>query len=84
MPKPTEREPDQDDKFRIPKDIERRAVDLSRKGVRIRVSPLELISMMKLSDRALNTQSFDADHDALVEIRDRLSDIYEDPDRRTQ
>jgi len=69
------------EKFRIPRDIILKARGADKKGVRFLVSPVELIRLMRIADRALNEDSNDAEHDALYEIRETLSDIYEDPTR---
>lgn len=78
---PTERDRE---RFEIPGDIYRRASADTKKGVRIKVSPRELMILMNHADEALNGDSNDAEHDALYDIRQELSEIFEDPDRRSK
>jgi len=39
--------------------------------------------MMVTADRALNGDSNDLEHNTLYEIHEKLSEIFEDPQRRT-
>lgn len=84
MPKQSERAPNNDNLFTLPGAVKREAVSLTRSGVRISVTPAEFALQMTMVDGALNRGSNDAEHDALVEIRDWLSDMYEDPTRRVK
>lgn len=77
----TKRQTDDDDMFVIPPDILRCAAGATRRGVKIGITPDEMIAMMTVADLALNGDSNDADHDALYNLRERLSELYEDVSR---
>lgn len=70
-----------DDNFTVPKDILKRARRLTKKGKRLLFTPVEILQMMDVADRALNGDSNDDEHDALFTLREELSEAYEDPDR---
>ena len=63
----------------IPDDIVARAKASKDEIV---VTPSELVALMQTADEALNGDSNDAEHDALYELREELSEIFEDPNRR--
>ncbi len=68
--------------FEVPSDIRDRAKSESESGAEIRVTPIELIEMMDKADRSLNSDQTYSRYDALLAIREALSEIFEDPDRR--
>jgi len=68
--------------FKIPEDIRRRAKKDAKLGVRIQMTPEEIVALMDEADKALNGDSNDAEHDALYSIREQLSGIFEEPSRR--
>lgn len=70
------------DKFDLPNDVRSRAVRLTAAGVRIKVTPEEIVERMDEADKALNGDSNDAEHDVLYSLREWLSGIFEDPGRR--
>lgn len=78
----SERREDQNGQFVLPVDIIEEAKSDTNRGVKIQVTPEEVVRRMKMADRALNGDSNDAEHDALRDLREWLSDIFEDPDRR--
>lgn len=67
--------------FVMPRDIVLRSRKATKRGIKFLVSPAEIMRLMTIADRALNGDSNDAEHDALYEIRELLSVIYEDPER---
>lgn len=69
------------EKFWVPTYICEKARSATKKGVKILVTPNDLIQLMNIADRALNGDSNDAEHDALYQIRESLSALYEDPER---
>jgi len=75
------RQTDTDDSFAIPLEVVRRAAEATQRGMTIRITPDEIIEMMTLADLALNGSSNDSEHDALYDLRVRLSEFYEDPSR---
>ena len=88
-PKPTDRVETEDEEgdsrpFIMPPDIIGRSVIETKRGVKITVTPHELMQQMRAADVALNGDSNDAEHDALYELRGWLSDVYEDIERRTK
>lgn len=68
--------------FVLPEDIFGQAKSDTIRGVKIELTPDEVVRRMKQADRALNGDSNDAEHDALYDLREWLSDVLEDPDRR--
>jgi hypothetical protein len=66
----------------LPTDVLRNAISQTKKGVQIAVTPKEVMQKLRLADKALNGTSNDDEHDVLFQIREWLSEIYEDPDRR--
>jgi hypothetical protein len=70
------------EKFILPGDIMDQAKTDTLRGVKIMMTPEEVIRRMKMADRALNGASNDAEHDALYALREWLSEVLEDPDRR--
>lgn len=70
--------------YRLPQDTVDQAKTDTTRGVKIQITPEELIRRIKNADRALNGDSNDAEHDALYELREWLSDILEDPERRVR
>ena len=70
--------------FEVPRDIQMRATKATKEGVKIVLTPKEIMERMDLADKALNGESNDAEHDALYSLREWLSDIFEDPERRTK
>jgi DNA segregation ATPase FtsK/SpoIIIE-like protein len=70
---------DFDDAFVVPDDIRVRAAEETARGVRVYVTPSDLIGLMDDADKALNGDSNDAEHDALYDLRDTLSEWFEDP-----
>jgi hypothetical protein len=78
----SERREDQNGQFILPGDILEEAKTDTIRGVKIQVTPEEVVRRMKMADRALNGDSNDAEHDALHDLREWLSEIFEDPDRR--
>ena len=72
------------DKFTMPADIQARGLRDTISGIRIRVTPEELLAWMKRADKALNGDSNDAEHEALHDLREWLSGVYEDPERRNK
>ena len=66
----------------IPTNVELRAHKMTEDGVKIQVTPIEIIRRIKEADVALNGTSNDAEHDALFRLREWLSEVYEDLDRR--
>ena len=73
---------DDDDTFKIPHVVRVRANRDTKNGVKIVLSPKEILKQMGEADKALNGDSNDDEHDALHSLREWLSDIFEDPDRR--
>lgn len=71
------------EEFDLPKDVVKRASEETSCGVRISVTPAELVEQMKAADEALNGNSNDAEHDVLTKIREWISEVFEDPDRRS-
>lgn len=66
------------EKFTIPPDV----VKMAKKSkALIRVTPKELLDLIRKADKALNGGSNDAEHDALYEIREEISNLYEDLNR---
>jgi len=78
----SERREDQGGQFMLPPDIADEAKIDTVRGVKIMVTPEEIVRRMKQADRALNGDSNDAEHDALYDLREWLSEIFEDPERR--
>jgi chloramphenicol 3-O-phosphotransferase len=78
----SERREDKNGQFTLPADIVEEAKSDTTRGVKIEVTPEEVVRRMKMADRALNGDSNDAEHDALSDLREWLSDVFEDPDRR--
>lgn len=78
----TERWEDQKGQFILPADIIDEAKSDTTRGVKIQVTPEEVVRRIKMADRALNGDSNDAEHDALHDLREWLSEIFEDPERR--
>jgi hypothetical protein len=70
------------EKFNVPKDIVARARKNTKKGEKIFFTPTEIVEMLRDADAALNGDSNDDEHDALYQLRETLSAVYEDPDRR--
>jgi hypothetical protein len=68
--------------FTLPAGVITRAGRSTRLGAKIRVTPNEVVDKMRDADRALNGDSNDEEHDTLALLRDWLSEILEDPDRR--
>lgn len=68
---------EEEEGFVIPLDIRAKAIQETRDGLRLNVSPQELVEQMDRADQALNGDSNDAEHDALVAIREWLSDVFE-------
>lgn len=71
-----------DEQFHLPDDVVLKAKADTLSGVCVRVRPSELVSLMVEADVALNGSSNDAEHDALVSLRETLSTFFEDPSRR--
>lgn len=71
------------EKFTMPKDIVARASVETRRGVKIHLNPHEMVMTMRQIDLALNGDSNDVEHDALSIVREWLSEVFEDPKRRT-
>lgn len=71
------------DQFALPADLQEEAKIDTARGVKIMVTPEEVVRRVKQADRALNGDSNDAEHDALCDLREWLSDMFEDPERRT-
>ena len=69
--------------FVIAKSIVHRTKLAAIRGVRVKVKPSDLLDLIRSADRALNSGSNDAEHDALYAIRENLSEIFEDSARRT-
>lgn len=78
----TKRKENDQNKFAIEPDIIERAVRASKTGERVAVTPIELIQMMNEIDKAINADSGDAEADALATVREKLSELFEDPARR--
>jgi hypothetical protein len=72
-----------EDHYEIPPGVIQRAEADERAGIWVRVSPMDLISAMTTADDALNSDSNDAEDDALCHLRDVLSLWFEDESRRT-
>jgi len=72
------------DQVALPNDVVSQARIDTQRNVRIEVTPQELVDLMKDADRALNGDSNDAEHEALYRIREWMSEIIEDPDRRVR
>jgi hypothetical protein len=70
--------------YYLPQDIVAQAKTDTTRGVKIQVTPEELVRRCKAADRALNGDSNDAEHDALYELREWLSEVLEDPERRVR
>jgi hypothetical protein len=79
----TKRKIKESDQFVIPKGVVTKAKKDSAGGIMISVDPHEVVQRMQEADEALNGDSNDAEHDALVDLREWLSEIFEDTDRRT-
>ena len=87
--KPTERVEEVDEEgegrpFIMPPDIIGRSVIETKRGVKITVTPHELMQQMREADIALNGDSNDAANEALYALREWLSEVYEDTERRTK
>lgn len=67
--------------FELPNDIIGRAAIATKQGVRILLTPSEFIKQMRRADKALNVPSNAAARDALYELREWLSDVYEEEAR---
>ena len=80
----TARKTDKNDQFVLPDDVVRKARIDTRNGVRISISPEEVLTQIAMADRALNGDSNDSEHDVLCALREWLSDVYEDPEYRVQ
>jgi hypothetical protein len=70
------------DTYNLPKATVTKAHRDFRRGERIRVGPVEIVNRLREIDRALNGDSNDDEHDALYTIREWLSGVLEDPERR--
>ena len=68
--------------FTITKEIRDKAKKDTRLGTVIAMTPKELIDLMELANEALGSESGDEEHDALYEINETLSEVFEDPSRR--
>jgi hypothetical protein len=68
----------------LPQDTLAQAKTDTIRGVKIQVTPEELVQSIKRADKALNGDSNDAEHDALYELREWLSEVLEDPERRVR
>lgn len=66
----------------LPDDVLGQAKTDTKRGVKIELTPEEVVRRMKEADEALNGDSNDAEHDSLYALREWLSEILEDPDRR--
>lgn len=66
----------------LPQSIAHRASQDSLNGIRICIPPNLIIGAMTRADAALNGNSNDAEHDALQELRETLSEWYEDASNR--
>lgn len=78
----SERREDENGKFALPVDLQEEAKSDTVRGVKIMVTPEEIVRRMKQADRVLSGDSNDAEHDALYDLREWLSEIFEDPGRR--
>lgn len=78
----SERRENDSGQFILPADILDQAKTDTMRGVKITLTPDEVVRRIKQADRALNGDSNDAEHDALHDLREWLSEIFEDPDRR--
>ena len=70
------------EQFVIPRSVVTQATKDSAGGVMVSVDPQELVKRMQEADDAFNGESNDAEHDALVDLREWLSEIFEDTARR--
>lgn len=70
------------DQFALPSGVVDQAKTDTMRGVKIVLTPEEVVRRMKQADEALNGDSNDAEHDALYALREWLSDVFEDPERR--
>lgn len=68
--------------YNVPKAVKTKAARATKEGVKILVTPKELVERMSAADKALNGDSNDAEHDALFDLREWLSEVFEDPARR--
>lgn len=70
-------EEDDDDQYKLPSKVRRQAKEDAKKGLEIKVAPLELIEQIDKADKALNGDSNDDEHDALWEIREWIAAVLE-------
>lgn len=66
---------EEDDDYSIGKDVRTKAKRDEKAGLHVNLGPLEIVEMIDTADKALNGDSNDDEHDALVEIRQYLSNI---------
>lgn len=78
----TSRNPGETEKFSLHPDVVKRAREMSDHDWKVLITPQEMINRMIRIDRALNSASNDQEHSALIDIRDWLSEIFEDSTRR--
>ena len=69
------------DQYTLPEDVRKRASEATRSGIKLKITPCELVALLDTADKALNGDSNDAEHDALYQIREVLSGTLEDPTR---
>lgn len=78
----TSRNPGDNEKFSLHPDVIKKALELSDDDWKVLITPQEMTHRMIRLDRALNSTRNDQEHDALVDIRDWLSEMFEDSARR--
>lgn len=59
-----------------------RALQDTRRGVRVVFAPKEITDWLESADRVLNGNSNDAEHDILYGLHQWLNEVLEDPGRR--
>jgi hypothetical protein len=72
-----------DDRYRLETAVRRKAKDDTKKGIKVHVTPDEIVQQLDVADKALNGDSNDAEHDALFAIREWMSELFESPRRRS-
>lgn len=67
--------------FKVPAEVGHRACAATNAGVKITITPAEMLDRINELDQAMNVRDADLRYEALCYLRDWLSDVYEDPTR---